>query len=340
MLSQSVEKFLKLAAHQKTRPDAMIEAINEVVEALATCENLGEIDGAQTQLAQVLDGPTNEIGQMAAIASGFLVENGFPTLALRDAYARRLPLWIAGARRLVAALPEPDDANYEKRRAHHARENPADWDGFSRLENFYLPLVSVLSLDRTARDEFRVFLPDLELLQNHCESASYLVPILCVLDEEPLLVLEPSSGLGIEAKMSGIADNFQLQMLLQSEWEKLDGKTRVSPEITAMARGEGEQRLEKRVTGSWNLWNWPVLRTHRELPTDSSQNELWIWNEGRPSDIERFQNWRVVILGPPSYQRGWQAQRLFSRLSAHIEILRVLSPAEVAAWIGKLRAAP
>jgi hypothetical protein len=77
------------------------------------------------------------------------------------------------------------------------------------------------------------------------------------------------------------------------------------------------------------------------LPDTKGQGgtKHWIWNEGVPDDIPVFENRRVILLGPPSYSRGWTAQRLFNGLPARVEVERVLKGSEVDEWIKRLAAA-
>jgi hypothetical protein len=58
--------------------------------------------------------------------------------------------------------------------------------------------------------------------------------------------------------------------------------------------------------------------------------------EGSPADIPVFEGYRVVLLGPPSYERTWQSQRMFANLPANLEITGRLSPEQVHAWLQRM----
>jgi hypothetical protein len=161
-----------------------------------------------------------------------------------------------------------------------------------------------------------------------------------VLHEEPFLVVEPDSGLGIEGRMSGIADNFQLHVLLMDAFPRrgLFALRRVSRQAARVARGSGPQVTDEIISGKWNLYTWEGLGPDARLP-DAKQNpstEAWVWGEGTPADIPVFEGYRVVLLGPPSYLRTWRSQRLFQGLRAELEISKRLTREEVQRWLERM----
>jgi hypothetical protein len=338
MLPESIHHIFETVANPDSTSEQVALALNDAIVAFYAAESPDEIEAGQHKLALLLDGPTDENSKFAVVLNGFLVEAGFPTGPLLAAYEQRLAEWINGARRFESLLPEPDEEtdNEERNRqfARIAQENPQDFDLWTRLEAFYLPLIAALSADKNARIAFQHHLERIQVLEERMESAKYITLLLGVLNDEPLLVLEPSTGKGFEGQMNGIADNFQLHMMLQKTFQELDGRPRIEPEVAATVSGEGEQVLDVTVHGSWDMRNYTVLRPDGSLPSDYESGV--IWNEGRPTDIEVFEGRRVIILAPPSYQRTWQAQRLFSKLKANIEVAKVLSVEEVRGWVAKL----
>jgi len=143
--------------------------------------------------------------------------------------------------------------------------------------------------------------------------------------------------------MSGIAENFQLNVLLMDLFPSSGwfAKRRVSAEAASIARGAGPQTSEEILTGAWNLYTWRAIAADGTLPAkpgfDLSAN--WIWNEGTPADIPTFESKRVILLGPPSYTRTWKSQRDFANLRADLKIERKLSANEVRDWLGRMAAA-
>jgi hypothetical protein len=118
--------------------------------------------------------------------------------------------------------------------------------------------------------------------------------------------------------MSGVVDNFQLHTLLM---EAFPGEARrVSPAAAAIARGRGPQTSEETIVGAWNLYTFQALSGGR-LPAgdDLETTDVWIWNEGTPSDIPLLDGHRVILLGPAGYEREWAAQRTFPNLPATLD---------------------
>ncbi|MBY0460571.1 MAG: hypothetical protein K2V38_24915, partial [Gemmataceae bacterium] len=174
-------------------------------------------------------------------------------------------------------------------------------------------------------------------------SGSFLTDILRVLDDELLVVLHPGERKGFEVRISGVADNFQLHTLLAGELigpDRLSGK-KPNAAVVAIARGAAEPSIGLSAKGSFNLWNWTGLRPDGTLPTGQTEgSDHWVWNEGTPADIRLFEGVRVVLLGPPPYDRGWNAGRRFAHLTAELTVERTLTAGQVSDWLERLASAP
>ena len=177
------------------------------------------------------------------------------------------------------------------------------------------------------------------------EGAYWIGMCLAVPHQEPFVAIEPETARGIAGRMSGIGDNFQLHVLLMEafpggERRGLFGRSRprVSEKAAAIARGKGPQAADEHVTGAWNPYIYAAYRDGR-LPDagDWDSRHLWIWNEGTIADIPQVDGHRVILLGPPSYSRGWMAQRLFD-VRATLDA-RELSGSEVSDWLRRIEAA-
>lgn len=171
----------------------------------------------------------------------------------------------------------------------------------------------------------RVVLPAWMVGEGSSADLVCLADLLAVLDEEPFVIIEPSSGLGIEATLGGVVDNFQLHMLLldvfpQRGWRR---PRRISATAAACARGVGPASLDETVTGAWDL--------RGAAGPDGGEGEM-IWNEGRPTDIEAVDGVRLVVLAPASYRRMWNAGRRFAGLGASLQVDGRLTRAQVERW--------
>ena len=328
MLSQQTQQLLAILADASSDERQIQRAANDWVAALKNPDSLDAILDAQTQLVTVIDWENIERAKFALMMSGALVENGFAPEPLLEAYAPRLPVWLAHANRLLKAMDEAQgEADLERVMAQLPDET-RDWE---RLDEFYLPLMAALSASPEARGKFRELLPLAAPLSERHEGAYFLQMMLQVLHKAPILVLQPNQKSGFIGTFSGIADNFQLHGLLMA---KLTDQ--LSPATVAVLDGSGPQTSEFTIQGAFNLYDYRALNGG-ELP-ETVSDEFWIWNEGTPAAIPKFEKYRVVITAAPSYARSWTAQRLFAPLRASVDVDRELDASEVKTWMKRLSA--
>lgn len=182
------------------------------------------------------------------------------------------------------------------------------------------------------RKDVRVALPERERLTRVTtastellDTASWLLGLLQVLDDEPLIVLHRGTGRGYRVTISGVGDNFQLSTLLAARLmgPEAQGLLPGVPPTKAMiaAASDGEQEIRGGLVGQFNL-----------VGADGQ----WIWNEGRPADIPVQDGVRVVVLDPLPYSRSWNSGRLYSRMSPTVTVDGPLEPAEAEAWLAKV----
>ena len=167
--------------------------------------------------------------------------------------------------------------------------------------------------------------------------------MLTVSENEPIVVIDPQATAGILGRISGVVDNFQLNVLLMDGFPKsgLFARRRVPRRVAEIARGNGPQQSNDIVTGVWNMYTWQAIESALTLPDagDQGSSDFWIWNEGIPEDIPVFEGHRVILLGPASYPRSWQSQRMFNNLQASLEIEQKLTKDEIHNWLKQMVAA-
>lgn len=351
MLTHDVDTLFAILLSPNADEDARKRALGVFMGQVAETPDANERLEAGRKLAEVFDWPDLELAFYPAVMCGALVEGGFPTQPFADAIARHLPDWASDTARFhtraleqLGGAPEADDEGYQARIGEVfdelAEQHPHEFEAWQRLQNFYLPVVSVLSRDSATRQRLAPLAETLAPLGEMHEGADWLSKLLAVSERAPLLVIEPASKRGFVGLMSGVADNFQLHALLLGAFAQIDGETRISASALARAQGEDDAESDEIISSPWNLYNWSALGAGGALPGDMSGMAHWIWNEGTPGDISRFEDFRVVLLGPATYERQWPSGRLFSALPASIEVEHVLTLGEVAAWLGRLVEAP
>ena len=197
-------------------------------------------------------------------------------------------------------------------------------------------------LSRSA--ELRATLPQkpvlLARIKRYQERYGFLGKMLNVLDDEPLVVLHPETTRGFRFTMSGIADNFQLHLLLHGKLagkgpDRIDG---VVPSADSLSQGSDGEWGQSSAHSNWQLANWFGLRPGGAIDREDYQR-TWIWNEGTPSDIAPFEGTRVVLIGPSTIERSWNANRVFPGMIGRLEGPTPMAQVEVRGLLERMTAA-
>ncbi len=314
-----------------------------------------EIQTAVAMLATTLDlDPLNHAGQAAMVIGALIHQGHDPTPAI-EPLIDRLDYLLTMCGRMVTAveleldktagtIDREEENLFERTLSSLAPTRQIEMDAWRALaEFFYLPGVELFCSSPAARIAGR-YLRDLTkpIAHYHC-GAHWLDRILSVLFDEPILVIEPSTQLGFQGKMSGIGDNFQLHTLLMDVFphkQPWNIRRRVERQAVEIALGKGSQSDDKAIVGAWNLYNWQAVGADVKLPdaNDRSSSQYWIWGEGCPEDIPVFSGFRTILLGAPSYNRSFGSHRAFASLPAQITCDRLLTREEVGAWLTMMAA--
>jgi len=339
---------------------AELAAAASVDDAYAGAQRLlAELDGADAatrqralgRLADVLPTASVDCAGVVALACGALVEHGGDPERPLDALLGRLPEVLAGAAAFADACraqAKADDDAIERYGDEVAKTMPAEAVAWGALDLFASAAIAVLARSPAARRRARAR-PELAkraaAVGDLHGKAKFLAELLRVLDDEVLLVLHPETGRGWKVRIGGISDNFQLHTLLADaligdpEKGLLSGR-RPDPRIGAAARDRPVDPSVTLAEGAFNLMNWQALRPDRTLPAGQDGSAHWIWNEGVPDDIEKFEGVRVVLLGPSPYHRTWDAGRRFEDMPADLKVVETLTPAAADGLLGRIAAAP
>ena len=223
--------------------------------------------------------------------------------------------------------------------ATHAEINTA----IASLRSLGEAVVVLLSRSTQARLEVKQRQPLRDRIHHLAPSHQQigeLDELLELLDDEELLVLRPGMKRGFRVKISGSSGNFQLHLLLADALIGDPGQgwlpgTRPDPRLVIAAHGGPVDKACNIAAGAFNLVNWEGIQVDGTVSADP---DYWIWGEGIPSDIHLFQGQRVILLAPPPYQRSWTMEQKFPDLEGRLEVLEILSPAQVEMWQNKLLA--
>lgn len=343
-----------LAALRSTTPDDEVDAlIRALAEALQRASKNAATEALE-MLSSGLDVPDPERAGVASRVMGAMLEAGARPAPAREAMLaclrRTFPLCVEladGAHATIGAPPEgldeeateqwlTDRENSALQRI--AAQRPELADAWQRLNEIWPGAIALFSVDPIARAQAHDLSPLAEALEGVHEAAGWVRAMLSVVHNEPFVAIEPATRTGIAGRMSGIVENFQLNVLLMDAFP--GDEQRVSAAAVTVARGEGPQQAEEEVTGAWNLYTYSALQPGAALPdpSDHAFSETWIWNEGMPADIPTLDEHRVILLGPAPYPRSWQAQRMFLKLPARLEA-QVLDEDAVNEWLARIEKA-
>ena len=341
--SVAAEILTKTLASTNSNSDAVQSVLNRFLDLLPGATNEAAAK-AMESLAGVFEAGSVENAVNVIMLCGSLVEKGYEGKyfigELERLTIKNLDIAEPLLKASVTVMETTDDEDedpYEavdKMRETVAAEHPDQMKADDWLEKVYPCLVSTYSSDLQLFNKGKALLyervkPYIQV-SNAC---SWLSTLFSVLFNEPVLVVELSQKKAFTGTISGIADNFQLQLLLMSIPELGDT---IDAELTAVVNGTGPQDGEASVAGKWDMCNWPILSaSHKE--SGNSDSDHWIWSEGSPEDIELLDGYRVILLKEPSYQRGLYVQRSFSTLPASIHIEKWLSEEELNQWLEKMQ---
>jgi hypothetical protein len=312
-----------------------------------------DVNAALRTLSAHFDLENASRGAFLALVCGALVERGCDPLAIAKPLTERLASLLESSAELANAcadqIAESEDKEedpierFEKTREQlvptMAQQNAA----WKALEQFWRPAIAVFSISPESRSSARHLRNLAAQISDYHDAGHWLQLMLAVLDDEPIVAIEPKTNLGILGRISGVVDNFQLNVLLMDAFPKSGflARRRVPQEVADVARGNGPQQSHHTVTSVWNLYTWAAIEAGMVLPDpgDYGSSAHWVWNEGTPADIPVLDGHRVILLGPASYPRSWQSQRMFDNLRGNLEIERTLTKDEISEWLQRMIAA-
>ncbi|WP_157442610.1 hypothetical protein [Deinococcus misasensis] len=321
-LKQAVDHLLIAVHDPSTVPDDLYPLAQTVFDE-ARKHPRAAVEEALKDLAQGLQVPESGKAGLIGMCLGAFLEGGCSPKDVQKPILDRLEFVLHRASALLEQSEDPEAPSEECLAV------------LDELELFWRPAIALMSVSPEARAEALPLLPVCIALADHSEGAHWLSKIIPVLHEEPVVVLEPSTHLGVEGVLSGVTDNFQLHVLLMDAFPQkgLFKRKRTTDRIVSVAKGDGPQTSDETVEGAWNLY------THQALLDDltlSEAPEHWIWGEGTPSDIPILEDRRVILLGAPTYRRTWNSMRTFDALKAELKVTRVLNDKQVRAWLERI----
>jgi hypothetical protein len=368
-LEEALREMVMAATAPGGSPEETLRLSQAVVEAAVDQEPATQNE-ALRRMADAIAATDHARASAVALGCGALVENGGdPDIAV-GAVLAHLPDTLAAAAVFIDACEqlagqgqeeaegeaEEEAENEEEEEAdvvdrfgyQVAQELPDEGQAWLSLRPMALGAIAMLGRSPRARQQARGMehlLDRAGYLAGRHPQVRFLHLMLRVLDNEELLVLHPETKRGYRVRISGIADNFQLHLLLADTLIGDQGRgllpgKRPDPRAVAAARDKQVDPRARSAQGVFNLWTWRGLQPDGSLPVATGDSAHWIWNEGTPADIPHFEGVRVVLLGPPPYARSWNAGRRFDGMHAELRLEEVLPPDVAREWLDRLARAP
>lgn len=175
-------------------------------------------------------------------------------------------------------------------------------------------------------------------LAPHNPKARTLAEVLAIPDDEVVRVIHPQARAGFRILVRGIADVNQFHTLLA---EAVTGSplqgflpgARPHPRAVAAYRDQPTNPLAQVATARFQLFRTSALQTGGTLPSGFGGSDHWLWGAEPLGAIPLEHGERVVLLGEPVFRATWDVARKFSWLIGELDVVEVMSSAEVEHWI-------
>ncbi|WP_052720031.1 hypothetical protein [Actinoplanes rectilineatus] len=332
------------AEESTTALRAIIGAIGEVSPDELT-------EGARRLLPAVRQVSLGNGGQLAQVTAG-LVEAGADPFVLFDALVDRVTAGLEQAARFPAlaeksgALSEPesqeevDDLLRQVARVAVEAGLSADEAGgvvqaWFTVED-WIPALLLPLQQKRVRQAFaddparrdRLVVAALAMSE-YAESAPWLLGLLQVIDDVPVLVVHRDSGRAYRLTVSGVAENFQLNTLLAA--------TLIGDPADGLIPGERpEQEWVDAATDGEELQPEGGIVARFDLV---SADGAPTWPEGQLADIPVVDGYRVLVLDTPRFERSWNTGRVYPLMRPEVVLERILPESEAAAWMQRIKPA-
>ncbi|MDL2302898.1 hypothetical protein LJC28_00720 [Dysgonomonas sp. OttesenSCG-928-D17] len=343
VLSTNEEVNAALQPCFKALPDSNEDDVNEFMKRVFSLSSLQDIERAS----------------LATTICGYLIERGFPGDAILNDFIdlydgllnKALPFYKILFYQLSKIDPEDEERNEKVDELYSDLINDKElvsdevYAAITGLDKFYACGISLFSISKQNFYQAKERLQEkVAYVGNYNQGCYWFSKLFDVLFDEPVVVIDIDNKVGFTGKISGIADNYQLQHLLMGIPQLNNGGKAINDEDLAVANGSGEQITERSIESKWNMYNlelcsepeWKSIVRNKENPSLSiAYRDSWIWSEGTPKDITIHNGYRVILLGIPSVSRSSRVQRTFKNLKAGIEIERELSADEIDKWLNQ-----
>ncbi|HVJ93184.1 MAG TPA: hypothetical protein VM580_25460 [Labilithrix sp.] len=347
-LSRAVDDLVATATRD-VAPPQLKRIVEKVLDAFDRASERPRNTALRT-MGRALGKVEGRGAQILCLALGALVESGAnPELAwpaVENGLRGLLNRATAFATAVVKhAKDEHVDTAIGKSGAAVAKKMPRNADAWNALPARCLAAVACLTRSKKVRSVARKNAGLQEAawpLSDVVAEVGYLLQSLRIVDDEHLLVLAPSNGLGWRVSIDAMPSNAELSILLADalvgdpKRGRLAGKRPDPKAVRAIREGTAPKRAAS-VTVPFHLVAWTALSSDGSLPpAQAAETDHFIWSEGLVADIPAAGKQRVVLLQPPPRARPIPVAPSFESLRPELRVDEELSFDEVERVLKKL----
>jgi hypothetical protein len=229
MIFSSTKNLIEVAKNPARKPTDVDEAGQKFLTAVANLTK-AEKEAQMAALAEYFDLPDVHRGAFLALMCGALVEQGCDPQPMAAPLRAKLKKVLESCGRLLEAcrakmpaeIPDNDDDEDTGEESLSPRElaflearkqvgpkMPNENEAWEALKQFWRPAIVAYTTSDMARLAAQSLRPLALPIAEFHEGGHWLQLVLSVLDNEPIVVIEPETTTGVLARISGVVDNFQ-----------------------------------------------------------------------------------------------------------------------------------
>lgn len=200
-------------------------------------------------------------------------------------------------------------------------------------------LVNILSADPHYIKLAKASLQEkVKQIRDYNQGAFLLEKLFNVVYDDPIVVIDVDNHIGIEGKMGGVSDNYQLHLLLMGLPE-LNPIPAINEDALSIAKGEGIHISNLVVEYKWNMYRYEVTDQEAwdEIKIGPAKTielkDFWLEGDTMPQEISVHNGKRVLLLGRSPMKRNSRLQRTFKNMKASIKVEKVLTKEEIDQWL-------
>uniref|UniRef100_A0A6B2L3V3 Uncharacterized protein n=1 Tax=Arcella intermedia TaxID=1963864 RepID=A0A6B2L3V3_9EUKA len=206
------------------------------------------------------------------------------------------------------------------------------------LARFIPPMAEIFGPSLIAREALRK--KGIECtwsLRNSTSPQVQMVYQLANTMDEEAYVLHPLEKKGFLVEISGCSDNKILGIALAAALIEPDegqtgtlltGKRPPGPIINLLQGGTPQSLENIQWSHPWTFANWTAIRKDGSIPTGMAGASHWLWTEGSPNEILKWNDKKVIVLGKAPFPRKFTPVRVFEGLTAQVRVVHPLTPEE------------